>query len=184
MNYRHDVGSTTKATALKQAAFTIVELLIVIVVIGILAAISIVAYSGIQNRANDTTVQSDLRNFGMKVEEYRAIEGDYPAGNAGNGIVGIDKIKISKSSYDVTSGNNNLYYCAGVDSAGSPRVGIVAASTSGNVYEYTTGGGVRPHSGAWVNSHATFCARLGLATGHTYSLGRNHSAGEWRDWIE
>lgn len=42
--------------------FTIVELLIVIVVIGILAAITLVAYNGIQARANDTAIKSDLRN--------------------------------------------------------------------------------------------------------------------------
>ena len=42
--------------------FTIVELLIVIVVIGILAAITIVAFSGIQNRANNTTLSTDLSN--------------------------------------------------------------------------------------------------------------------------
>ena len=38
--------------------FTIVELLIVIVVIAILAAISIVAYNGIQSRANNTKIVS------------------------------------------------------------------------------------------------------------------------------
>lgn len=42
----------------QQAGFTIVELLIVIVVIGILAAITIVAYNGIQARANDTRMKS------------------------------------------------------------------------------------------------------------------------------
>jgi prepilin-type N-terminal cleavage/methylation domain-containing protein len=42
-----------------KSGFTIVELLIVIVVIGILAAITIVAYNGIQDRANDTSVKSD-----------------------------------------------------------------------------------------------------------------------------
>jgi general secretion pathway protein G len=38
----------------KQTGFTIVELLIVIVVIGILAAITLVAYNGLQDRANDS----------------------------------------------------------------------------------------------------------------------------------
>lgn len=42
------------------SGFTLIELLIVIVVIAILAAISVVAYSGIQNRANDSIVQQDL----------------------------------------------------------------------------------------------------------------------------
>lgn len=41
----------------RRGGFTIVELLIVIVVIGILAAISIVAYNGIQNRSNDTVIK-------------------------------------------------------------------------------------------------------------------------------
>lgn len=44
----------------KQKGFTIVELLIVVVVIAILAAITIVAYNGIQNRAKESAVSSDL----------------------------------------------------------------------------------------------------------------------------
>ena len=42
--------------------FTIVELLIVIVVIGILAAITIVAFNGVQKKARVVTLQSDLAN--------------------------------------------------------------------------------------------------------------------------
>jgi general secretion pathway protein G len=42
----------------KSSGFTIVELLIVIVVIGILAAIVIVAYTGVQARANDTRMKT------------------------------------------------------------------------------------------------------------------------------
>lgn len=42
--------------------FTIVELLIVIVVIAILAAISVVAYNGIQHRAKVSAVASMLKN--------------------------------------------------------------------------------------------------------------------------
>lgn len=40
--------------------FTIVELLIVVVVIAILAAITIVSYNGIQNQANDAAIKSEL----------------------------------------------------------------------------------------------------------------------------
>jgi prepilin-type N-terminal cleavage/methylation domain-containing protein len=47
----------------KQTGFTIVELLIVIVVIGILAAITIIAYNGIQDRAQRAKISSDLRNI-------------------------------------------------------------------------------------------------------------------------
>lgn len=42
--------------------FTIVELLVVIIVIGILAAITIVSYNGVQKRARATVVSTDLHN--------------------------------------------------------------------------------------------------------------------------
>lgn len=61
--------------------FTIVELLIVIVVIAILAAISIVAYTGLQNRAHGSAVQSDISNFAKKIQLYHAVHGVYPPGN-------------------------------------------------------------------------------------------------------
>lgn len=50
--------------------FTIVELLIVIVIIAILAAITIVAYNGIQTRAYKSAVQSDYSNTVKTTEAY------------------------------------------------------------------------------------------------------------------
>jgi len=58
--------------------FTIVELLVVIVVIGILAAITVVSYTGITKKANETAVISDLDNNSKKLEIYKAINGSYP----------------------------------------------------------------------------------------------------------
>ena len=63
----------------RKPGFTIVELLIVIVVIAILAAISVVAYNGIQNRAADSAVVSDLAVLKKKIEVYKIDNSDvYP----------------------------------------------------------------------------------------------------------
>lgn len=58
--------------------FTIVELLIVIVVIGILAAITIVAYNGIQDRAHASSTDSDLSNLKRSLQMYYAENGVFP----------------------------------------------------------------------------------------------------------
>ena len=58
--------------------FTIVELLIVIVVIAILAAISIVAYNGIQQRARDSERQSDINVMQKQLELFYVDKGYYP----------------------------------------------------------------------------------------------------------
>ena len=54
----------------KNQGFTIVELLIVVVVIAILAAITIVSYNGITARANTSTAQSLASNVAKKAELY------------------------------------------------------------------------------------------------------------------
>jgi len=58
--------------------FTIVELLVVIVVIGILAAITIVSYTGVTSRANIAVMQSDLSNSSNQLKNYQVIYSSYP----------------------------------------------------------------------------------------------------------
>jgi general secretion pathway protein G len=58
--------------------FTIVELLIVIVVIGILAALVIVTYNGIQQRARDTERKTDIKGMQGQFEAYWADNAKYP----------------------------------------------------------------------------------------------------------
>lgn len=61
-----------------ESGFTIVELLIVVVVIAILAVISIVSYTGISNRATETSVAVDIEQVGKQLEIFKAVNGRYP----------------------------------------------------------------------------------------------------------
>lgn len=62
----------------RRQGFTIVELLIVIVVIAILAAITIVAYNGIQQRARNAQVVSGVNAYYKAMINYKTINGLYP----------------------------------------------------------------------------------------------------------
>lgn len=62
----------------KQKGFTIVELLIVIVVIGILASITIVAFNGIQARARDNGRITKIKSIAKAIELYKIDNGRYP----------------------------------------------------------------------------------------------------------
>ena len=69
----------------KSGGFTIVELLIVIVVIAILAAITIVAYNGIQKRSRDSIRKSDLTAIQKGLRLYEVDNGDLANAGCGTG---------------------------------------------------------------------------------------------------
>jgi len=58
--------------------FTIVELLIVIVVIGILSAVTITTYNGVQASAHNVKIISGVDQFREAAELYKVKEGHYP----------------------------------------------------------------------------------------------------------
>jgi len=158
-----NVGKTY-STGIKQSGFTIVELLIVIVVIGILAVITIVAYNGIQNRANNTVVQSDMKSFGTKLEQYFIENGRAPASVAELTSIGFP---FATESYQA------IIYCTD----GQDNFGISGRSKAVNGWYYTHATGTIS-SGSVGGSAAATCATMGMTT-YTFATWGNLTNKSW-----
>ncbi len=62
--------------------FTLIEMLVVISLIGILAAMALVSFSSVQKQARDTTRKSDLKQYQTATESYASKNnGNYPIAN-------------------------------------------------------------------------------------------------------
>lgn len=123
--------SKLQNTLRNKDGFTIVELLIVIVVIAILATISIVAYNGIQNRAHDTAVKSDLSNFAKIIEIQKTYSGTYPAT-----LTSAMGFKFTKNAYGRDYQDTNVRYCR---NAATDSYILMVNSKSGTFYQLING---------------------------------------------
>jgi len=154
-------------------AFTIVELLIVIVVIGILAAITIVSFNGVQNRARVATTQSDLENAAKQLEVYKltvSSANSYPVDLSTAGL------KASTNTTYVYSNNSaaNTYCLTATNSGTSYYVASGTAMQSGTCL--LTNGLV-----GWWNfngntNDASGNANNGVNNGATLTAGQNGQA--------
>ena len=157
----------------RATGFTIVELLIVIVVVAVLAAIVIVAYNGIQNRANEVSVTADLRNISKQVELHRINIGHYPSTTEIDAL----KIKVNKTAYGVNPTGATGFYC--VNSDGS-KFSIVTRVKSQMILMYSSDiGQTTSYSGS--QTAPQLCTDAGTPT-TTYLAFTNN--GVWNSWID
>jgi len=73
------LAARREALAEGEKGFTLIELLVVVIIIGILAAIAIPVYIGVQNNAKDSATKSDIENAKTAVVAYFTRVGSYPA---------------------------------------------------------------------------------------------------------
>jgi prepilin-type N-terminal cleavage/methylation domain-containing protein len=126
--------------------FTIVELLIVIVVIGILALLVITTYSGIQAKARNAKRQTDIQSLQTQMEAFFSQNGYYPS-----------LTDMNSASWRATN-MKSLDPNALIDPSNTSQSNTLVASPTADSYAYA----VSNSSGTSCESADTTCAQYTL----------------------
>ncbi len=122
-----------------EGGFTLIELLIVVVILGILAAIAIPQYSNTKGASYDSAAKSDLRNLMTHQEEHFVDFGQYASELAGTGD-SDSTTAVVKASGDMVVGDH-LQITSGGAGDGSPNRYTAQAKhpSSENCWEVSVG---------------------------------------------
>lgn len=133
-----------------RSGFTLVELLIVIVVIAILAAITIVAYNGVQSKARDTSRKTSVANISKALEMYYIQNGRYPSSTCSSGCSSTTSWSATNdASWQQVLGAALVpQYISALPGDPAPDVGknVLVAGNYGIAY-FTNGGVVNDYCG-------------------------------------
>ena len=160
-----------KSKSQAQKGFTIVELLIVVVVIAILAAITIVSYNGITNRANASGAKAAAASLQKKAELYAADgpTGKYPFTVSALTSAASDKTYATPASlFTSTTGSQDALDATNGKSSARMYVCASATPTAANItgmriayWDYTTNAETTAATSINIGSGST-CAVAGI----------------------
>jgi general secretion pathway protein G len=85
MKIQASLRQTARARRAARGGFTLIELLLVLVILGILAAIVVPKFSGRTEQARVTAAASQIATFGTALDAYEVDLGSYPKGKNGLG---------------------------------------------------------------------------------------------------
>ena len=131
----------------KQTGFTIVELLIVVVVIAILAAITIVAYTGIQQRAKESVAKDAAAGVTQKILTYAVDNSDNYPGDLATLATVLGLPAPASGATKLTAADGTTYQYT-VNNSTSPKSYCTTTTKSGLSYYVNSATGNSPAKGA------------------------------------
>lgn len=178
--------------------FTMVELLVVIVVIGILAAITLIAYNGIQTKARVTSLQSEASSINTQLQMFKVDNvGNFPTSitSCPTAVNGATCLKQNTSvsyayAYDNTASQQS--YCLTVNMATGESVYIdndskplPGSCTLQSCYQVQQAGGSKGSGVYWIKpsgasaSMRVYCDMVTAGGGWTLLVS---NPGPWSTW--
>lgn len=144
----------------RNQGFTIVELLIVIVVIGILALLVITTYSGIQAKARNSKRSADVSTVQTQLEAFFSQNGYYPS-----------RTDMNNDSW-LSTNMKSLDKGALIDPKNTSQSNDLAAAPAANVYSYA----VTNSSDTSCEADDTTCAKYTLTATYEGSVNGSTTA--------
>ena len=133
-----------------QGGFSLIELLVVILIIGVLAAIALPAFLGQRSKGQDSSAKSAARNLVSGMESYYATNKTYVGASSDDDVSKIGVLGTGNGEASITNEGTDSYTVVGHSASGNEFT-MTKTGTGASVDRTcsTTGKGACPSSGNW-----------------------------------